>query len=138
MLELLSLDTVGRIVRAVASRLRGAQKIEAKSIGVGQYQHDNPATGVPRSTARSSRANVNTASRGSYVSGIGPGCGSFSSTATRRALSRQAPPSRPEPGLRAERFLRVRGIEPLDNSAVHPESYHVVEKMARASAGRLR
>ena len=135
------------IARRLQDPLAELVKIDPKSIGVGQYQHDVNQAHLKKALDRvvSSSVNrvgvdVNTASAPllSYVAGIGPKLaraivahrdtnGRF---ATRRALL-----SVPRFGSRAFEqctgFLRVHdGSEPLDASAVHPESYHVVEQLA--------
>ena len=135
------------IARRLQDPLAELVKIDPKSIGVGQYQHDVNQAHLKKSLDRvvGSSVNrvgvdVNTASASllSYVAGIGPKLahamvahrdtnGRF---ATRRALL-----SVPRFGSRAFEqcagFLRVHdGSEPLDASAVHPESYSVVEQLA--------
>jgi len=122
-------------------------KIDPKSIGVGQYQHDVDQKGLQRSlddTVLSSvnavGVDLNTASRQllTYVSGLGPQLaqnvvayrdanGPF---ASRRELSK-VPRLGPKAFEQAAGFLRIRGGNtPLDGSAVHPESYHAVSAMA--------
>ncbi len=135
------------IARRLQDPLAELVKIDPKSIGVGQYQHDvNQAylkkalDRVVGSSVNRVGVDVNTASAPllAYVAGIGPKLahaivahrdinGRF---ATRRALL-----SVPRFGSRAFEqcagFLRVHdGPEPLDASAVHPESYYVVEQLA--------
>jgi protein Tex len=123
-------------------------KIDPKSIGVGQYQHDvnqpklrKALDRVVESCVNSVGVDVNTASAPllSYVSGIGETlarnivarrkeAGSFRS---RREL-REVPRLGPKAFEQAAGFLRIRGgANPLDGSAVHPERYDVVEAMAR-------
>ena len=122
-------------------------KIDAKSIGVGQYQHDVDPAKLKSSLDQTVEScvnlvgvNVNTASRHllTYVSGLGPTLaqnivdyrtenGPFRS---RRELLKV-----PRMGAKAFEqcagFLRIpHGKHPLDNSAVHPESYAIVERMA--------
>jgi len=122
-------------------------KIDPKSIGVGQYQHDVDQKGLQRSlddTVLSSvnavGVDLNTASKQllTYVSGLGPQLaqnvvayrdanGPF---ASRRQLSK-VPRLGPKAFEQAAGFLRIRGGDtPLDASAVHPESYHAVSAMA--------
>ena len=149
--ELPDVDLTVRGAVSIARRLQDPLaelvKIDPKSIGVGQYQHDVDQAQLKKTLDRvvSSSVNrvgvdVNTASAAllSYVSGIGPklaraivACreedGRF---ATRGALLRV-----PRFGAKAFEqsagFLRVRdGAEPLDASAVHPESYYIVENIA--------
>ncbi|MBP8696156.1 MAG: RNA-binding transcriptional accessory protein [Syntrophobacterales bacterium] len=123
-------------------------KIDPKAIGVGQYQHDVDQGALRRSLddVVSSCVNavgveVNTASPQllTYVSGLGPQLaanivayrnehGPFD---TREGL-RKVPRLGPKAFEQAAGFLRIRGgVNPLDSSAVHPESYPVVEAMAR-------
>jgi uncharacterized protein len=122
-------------------------KIDAKSIGVGQYQHDvdqtllkNKLDEVVGSCVNAVGVELNTASKQllSYVSGIGPGLaqnivdfrnekGAFKSRKELLNVSRMGE----KVFEQCAGFLRVRnGIHPLDKSAVHPESYYIVEKMA--------
>lgn len=123
-------------------------KIDPKSIGVGQYQHDvdqkklkEALDRIVESCVNLVGVDVNTASKHllKYVSGLGPQLaqnvidhrdehGKF--------RSREELKNVPRMGDRAFEqcagFLRIRnGMNPLDNSAVHPESYLVIEKMAR-------
>ena len=135
------------IGRRLADPLAELVKIDAKSIGVGQYQHDvdqlllkNKLDEVVGSCVNAVGVELNTASKQllSYVSGIGPSLaqniveyrneqGAFKS---RKELLKVARMGEKVFELCAG-FLRVRnGIHPLDKSAVHPESYHIVEKMA--------
>lgn len=123
-------------------------KIDPKSIGVGQYQHDVDQKGlkesldeVVMSCVNAVGVEVNTASRQllTYVSGLGPQlassivayreeCGPFSSRTTLKAVPRLGPKAFEQ----SAGFLRIRdGIDPLDASAVHPESYPIVKAMAR-------
>ena len=135
------------IGRRLADPLAELVKIDPKSIGVGQYQHDvdqqllkNKLDEVVSSCVNAVGVELNTASKQllTYVSGLGP------------ALAQNIVEYRNENGpfrsrkdlLKVPRmgekifeqsagFLRVRnGAHPLDKSAVHPEAYHVVEKMA--------
>jgi len=135
------------IGRRLMDPLAELVKIDPKSIGVGQYQHDVNQTRlkesldqVVESAVNSVGINVNTASKHllTYVSGLGPTLaqnivqyraenGPFHS---RRQLNKV-----PRMGAKAFEqcagFLRIRdGKHPLDNTAVHPESYPVVEQMA--------
>lgn len=136
------------IGRRLMDPLAELVKIDAKSIGVGQYQHDVDQTKLKASLDQTVEScvnlvgvNVNTASKHllTYVSGLGPvlaqnivdyrtQSGAFHS---RRELLKV-----PRMGAKAFEqcagFLRISGAEnPLDNSAVHPESYPIVEKMAK-------
>jgi uncharacterized protein len=123
-------------------------KIDPKAIGVGQYQHDVDQISLKRSLddvdescVNGVGVEVNTASREllAYVSGLGPSLakaivtyrdehGPFVSRQTLRKVPRLGPKAFEQ----AAGFLRIRGAEnPLDTSAVHPESYPVVEAMAK-------
>ncbi len=135
------------IGRRLQDPLAELVKIDPKSIGVGQYQHDvdQPALrraldDVVMSCVNSVGVEVNLASRQllSYVSGLGPQLatnivahrianGPFGS----RAELRKVPRLGPKAFEQAAGFLRIRDASnPLDASAVHPESYPVVEAMA--------
>ena len=136
------------IGRRLMDPLAELVKIDPKSIGVGQYQHDvdqkllkNSLDVVVESAVNRVGVNVNTASKHllTYISGLGPQLaqnlvdyrkehGAFSS---RKELLKV-----PRMGAKAYEqsagFLRIADAKnPLDNSAVHPESYHVVEQMAK-------
>jgi uncharacterized protein len=123
-------------------------KIDPRSIGVGQYQHDvdqsvlkKKLDEVVESCVNLVGVDVNTASKAllSYVSGLGPKLaeaivkyrnehGQFRS----RQDLRRVPRLGPKAFEQAAGFLRIReGDNPLDSSAVHPESYPIVEAMAR-------
>jgi protein Tex len=135
------------IGRRLQDPLAELVKIDPKSIGVGQYQHDvdqpllkKGLDTVVESCVNSVGVEVNTASRQllTYVSGLGPMLagnivafrnenGPFVS----RAQLRKVPRLGPKAFEQCAGFLRVRGGEnPLDASAVHPESYKIVDKMA--------
>ena len=136
------------IGRRLMDPLAELVKIDPKSLGVGQYQHDvdqgllkEKLDNTVESCVNSVGVNLNTASSYllSYVSGIGP------------ALAENIVEYRSENGAYTSRkqllkvkrlgdkvfeqcagFLRISDAEnPLDNSAVHPEAYHIVDKMAR-------
>ena len=136
------------IGRRLMDPLAELVKIDAKSIGVGQYQHDVDQTALKKSLdttvescVNSVGVNLNTASRHllTYVSGLGPTLaqnivdyraenGAFTS---RKQLMKV-----PRMGAKAFEqcagFLRIPDAKnPLDNSAVHPESYAVVEHIAK-------
>ena len=136
------------IGRRLIDPLAELVKIDPKSIGVGQYQHDVDQSKLKASLDQTVEScvnlvgvNVNTASKHllTYVSGLGAALaqnivdyrtenGAFRS---RRELLKV-----PRMGAKAFEqcagFLRIPGAEnPLDNSAVHPESYSVVERMAK-------
>ncbi|OPY63562.1 MAG: hypothetical protein A4E62_02937 [Syntrophorhabdus sp. PtaU1.Bin002] len=136
------------IGRRLMDPLAELVKIDPKSIGVGQYQHDVDQQALRKSLddvviscVNGVGVEVNTASKEllGYVSGLGPGLakaivgyrnehGPFSS----REQLKKVPRLGPKAFVQAAGFLRVRGSEnPLDTSAVHPESYPVVEAMAR-------
>lgn len=136
------------IGRRLKDPLAELVKIDPKSIGVGQYQHDvNPKflkeslDGVVESCVNQVGVELNTASKHllGYVSGLGPTLaqnivdyrtanGKFS---TREEL-KKVPRLGGKAFEQAAGFLRIHGAKnPLDNSAVHPESYHIVTKMAK-------
>jgi uncharacterized protein len=135
------------IGRRLADPLAELVKIDPKSIGVGQYQHDvdqthlkNKLDDVVGSCVNTVGVELNTASKQllSYVSGIGPTLaqnivdyrnekGAFKS---RKSLM-EVPRMGEKVFEQCAGFLRIRnGAHPLDKSSVHPESYHLVEKMA--------
>ena len=136
------------IGRRLMDPLAELVKIDAKSIGVGQYQHDvdqdnlkDELDHVVTSVVNKVGVNLNTASKHllSYVSGIGP---KLAKSITNYRRENKSFRSRKElmkvGGLGAKAFeqsagfLRIPGAEnPLDNSAVHPESYSIVSKMAK-------
>ncbi len=136
------------IGRRLMDPLAELVKIDPKSIGVGQYQHDVDQTRlqasldeVVMSCVNAVGVEVNTASPHllTYVSGIGPKMaqnivdhrtenGPFRSRAELLKVKRMGEKAFEQ----AAGFLRIRGAaNPLDSSAVHPESYHIVERMAR-------
>ena len=135
------------IGRRLADPLAELVKIDAKSIGVGQYQHDVDQTKlkssldiVVTSCVNSIGVNINTASTSllSYVSGIGPKLAE-SIVAYRTAQggfkTRSEIKKVPRLGAKAFEqsggFLRIKnGINQLDNSSVHPERYALIKKMA--------
>jgi uncharacterized protein len=136
------------IGRRLQDPLAELVKIDAKSIGVGQYQHDVDQSKlnkeldiVVENCVNSVGVNINTASHSllSYVSGIGPKLaenivsyrsdnGSFTSRKDIKKVARLG-------GKAFEQgagFLRIKdGKNPLDDSAVHPESYPIVQQMAK-------
>jgi uncharacterized protein len=135
------------IGRRLMDPLAELVKIDPKSIGVGQYQHDvdqsslkNSLDEVVESCVNLVGVNVNTASKHllTYVSGLGPvlaGNVVTYRTETGGFDSRESLRKVPRMGEKAFEqcagFLRIEGAaNPLDNSAVHPESYHIVERMA--------
>ena len=136
------------IGRRLMDPLAELVKIDPKSIGVGQYQHDVDQTKLKQqldqtvmSCVNSVGVNLNTASQHllQYVSGLGPALaknivdyrkenGAFTS----RAQLKKVPRLGPAAFEQCAGFLRIPGAKnPLDNSAVHPERYAVVEQMAR-------
>lgn len=136
------------IGRRLMDPLAELVKIDPKSIGVGQYQHDVDQTKLKRqldqtveSCVNQVGVNLNTASSHllQYVSGVGPILaknivdyrrenGAFTS----RAQLKKVPRLGPSAYLQCAGFLRIPNAKnPLDNSAVHPESYAIVEQMAR-------
>jgi uncharacterized protein len=136
------------IGRRLMDPLAELVKIDPKSIGVGQYQHDvdqgalkNSLDDVVVSCVNRVGVEVNTASKQllTYVSGLGPQLakgiveyrnehGPFQS----REILKQVPRLGPKAFEQAAGFLRIRnGENPLDRSAVHPESYPIVDAMAR-------
>jgi protein Tex len=135
------------IGRRLMDPLAELVKIDPKSIGVGQYQHDVNQTALKESLDRSVEScvnlvgiNLNTASKHllTYVSGLGPTLAQniVNFRAENGAFkSRQQLKKVPRLGDKAFEqcagFLRVRdAVNPLDNTGVHPESYPIVEKMA--------
>lgn len=135
------------IGRRLMDPLAELVKVDPKSIGVGQYQHDVNQTQLQKSLQETVEScvnqvgvEVNTASKEllSYVSGVGPALaknivdyrdqhGPFQF----RESLRKVPRFGSKAFEQAAGFLRIREAEnPLDSSAVHPESYHIVDKMA--------
>ncbi|MDR2955191.1 MAG: RNA-binding transcriptional accessory protein [Prevotella sp.] len=136
------------IGRRLMDPLAELVKIDPKSIGVGQYQHDVDQTKLKKSLDLTVEScvnlvgvNVNTASKHllTYVSGLGPTLaqnivdyraehGAFKS----RKELKKVPRMGEKAFEQCAGFLRIAGAEnPLDNSAVHPESYYIVEQMAK-------
>jgi len=136
------------IGRRLMDPLAELVKIDPKSIGVGQYQHDvdqqklqNSLDEVVMSCVNGVGVEVNTASKHllTYVSGLGPQLGQnivdyraengpFKSRSELMKVKRMGAKAFEQ----SAGFLRIRNAEnPLDSSAVHPESYHVVERMAK-------
>ena len=136
------------IGRRLSDPLAELVKIDPKSIGVGQYQHDVDQTKLQSaldstvmSCVNSVGININTASKSllSYVSGIGEKMaenivayrtenGPFED----RKQLKKVPRLGEKAYQQAAAFIRIRdGKNPLDNSAVHPEAYPIVEKMAK-------
>src|SRR5690606_9266207 len=136
------------IGRRLADPLAELVKIDAKSIGVGQYQHDvdqnllkNSLDTVVESCVNTVGVNINTASVPllSYVSGIGPKLaenivayrnenGAF----TNRNEIKKVPRLGEKAFEQGAAFLRIRQAKnPLDDSAVHPERYQLVKQMAK-------
>jgi uncharacterized protein len=136
------------IGRRLSDPLAELVKIDAKSIGVGQYQHDVDQTKLKEELdtvvvrcVNSVGININTASKSllSYVSGIGEKMaenivafrtenGPFED----RKQLKKVPRLGEKAYQQAAAFIRIKdGKNPLDNSAVHPETYAIVEKMAK-------
>ena len=136
------------IGRRLMDPLAELVKIDPKSIGVGQYQHDVDQSKLKESLDRVVEScvnrvgvNVNTASKYllTYVSGLGPTLaenvvtyikenGAFRSRGELKKVKRMGEKAFEQ----CAGFLRIEGAEnPLDNSSVHPESYAVVERMAK-------
>ena len=136
------------IGRRLMDPLAELVKIDPKSIGVGQYQHDVDQSKLKKSLDQTVEScvnlvgvNLNTASQHllTYVSGLGPTLakniveyrkanGAFVSRAQLKKVARLGPSAFEQ----CAGFLRIPGARnPLDNSAVHPESYHIVEQMAK-------
>lgn len=136
------------IGRRLMDPLAELVKIDPKSIGVGQYQHDVDQTKLKHSLDQTVEScvnlvgvNLNTASQHllTYVSGLGPTLakniveyrrenGAFTS----RAQLKKVPRLGPAAYQQCAGFLRIPNAKnPLDNSAVHPESYPIVEQMAK-------
>ena len=136
------------IGRRLQDPLAELVKIEAKSIGVGQYQHDvdqnklqKQLNVVVENCVNAVGVNINTASVSllSYVSGIGPKLaenivnyrtehGAYTSRNTIKKVPRLGAKSFEQGAA----FLRIKaGKNPLDDSSVHPESYKIAEKMAK-------
>lgn len=135
------------IGRRLMDPLAELVKIDPKSLGVGQYQHDVDQNLLREKLdntviicVNSVGVNLNTASPYllSYVSGIGPSLASnivaYRSTIggfTSRAQLRDVPKLGPKAFEQCAGFLRIHNAaNPLDNSAVHPECYHIVDRMA--------
>ena len=139
------------IGRRLMDPLAELVKIDPKNLGIGQYQHDvdqallkEKLDNTVESCVNAVGVNLNTASPYllAYVAGIGPALaenivayraesGGFRS----RAELKKVPRLGPKAFEQCAGFLRIRGAEnPLDNSAVHPESYGIVDRMA-ASLG---
>ncbi len=144
----LTLRSAVSIARRLQDPLAELVKIEPKAIGVGQYQHDMPQKqleaaldGVVESCVNSVGADLNTASPAllSHISGLGSTVcknivafreenGSFES----RAQLKKVPKLGPKAFEQCAGFLRVPGgKEPLDNTAVHPESYKAAKALLK-------
>lgn len=136
------------IGRRLMDPLAELVKIDPKSIGVGQYQHDVDQSKLKHSLDQTVMScvnqvgvNLNTASLHllTYVSGLGPALarniidyrrehGAFTSRAQLKKVKRLGDTAYQQ----CAGFLRIPDAKnPLDNSAVHPESYHIVEQMAK-------
>ncbi len=135
------------IGRRLIDPLSELVKIDPKSIGVGQYQHDVDQVMLSKnldetvvSCVNAVGVDLNTAGKQllSYVSGIGPSIaeniiahrkenGNFTNRKQLLKVKRLGPKAYEQ----AAGFLRIDGHEILDNSSVHPESYYIVERMAK-------
>ncbi len=136
------------IGRRLADPLAELVKIDAKSIGVGQYQHDVDQTKLKQSLdivvercVNKIGVNINTASESllSYVSGIGPKLaenivayrdknGAFTTRKQIKKVARLGDKAFEQ----GAGFLRIKNAKnPLDDSAVHPESYAIIDRMAK-------
>lgn len=143
------------IGRRLMDPLAELVKIDPKSIGVGQYQHDvdqtmlkNSLDTVVMSCVNSVGVNLNTASQHllTYISGLGPALakniveyrrtnGAFTSRAQLKKVPRLGPAAYEQ----CAGFLRIPGAKnPLDNTAVHPERYALVETMAKDNGVTVR
>ena len=137
------------IGRRLSDPLAELVKIDPKSIGVGQYQHDVDQTKLKEELdtvvvrcVNSVGININTASKSllSYVSGIGEKMAenivayrSENGPFENRKELKKVPRLGDKAYQQAAAFIRIKdGKNPLDNSAVHPEAYPIVEKMAAA------
>lgn len=142
------------IGRRLMDPLAELVKIDPKSIGVGQYQHDVDQTQLKKSLDQTVEnavnrvgVNLNTASKHllTYVSGLGPQLaqnivdyraenGAFNN----RTELKKVPKLGAKTFEQCAGFLRITGGDnPLDNSAVHPESYTIVQKMAKDSGKKM-
>ncbi|QQS50670.1 MAG: RNA-binding transcriptional accessory protein [Bacteroidota bacterium] len=142
------------IGRRLMDPLAELVKIDPKSIGVGQYQHDvdqvklkESLDQVVESCVNAVGVELNTASKHllTYVSGLGPQLaqniveyrkenGPFQSRTDLKKVPRLGPKAYEQ----AAGFLRIRGAKnPLDNSAVHPESYGIVDLMAKDLGAKI-
>lgn len=145
------LDVTVRGAISIAHRLQDPLaelvKLDPKSIGVGQYQHDVNQKLLQKGLEREVESCVNSvgvdlnmasASLLAYVAGIGPKLAEriveyrdANGRFDRRTALLKVPKLGAKAFEQAAGFMRIRdGAEPLDNSAVHPESYHVVQRMA--------
>ncbi|MFC0875065.1 Tex family protein [Saccharicrinis sp. FJH2] len=136
------------IGRRLMDPLAELVKIEPKAIGVGQYQHDvdqnelkKSLDMVVESCVNHVGVNLNTASKHllSYVSGLGPKVAeSVTDYRKDNGVFKSREDIKKVPGLGDKTFTQCAGflripdaVNPLDNSAVHPESYHIATAMAR-------
>ena len=135
------------IGRRLSDPLAELVKIDPKSIGVGQYQHDVDQSKLKDELdivvvrcVNSVGVNLNTASKHllAYVSGIGEKLAaniveyrSENGAFTERKQLKKVPRLGEKAFEQSAAFVRVIGKNPLDNSAVHPEAYAIVEKMAK-------
>ena len=156
--ELPALDVSLRGAVSIARRLQDPLaelvKIDPKSIGVGQYQHDIPEPVLSRALdtvvedcVNAVGVDVNTASVPllTRVSGVGPALAEgivahrdANGPYPARMALKEVPRLGPKAFELCAGFLRVRGGDPLDASAVHPESYPVVHRIVTATGGDVR
>ena len=151
-----SLRSAVSIARRMQDPLAELVKIDPKAIGVGQYQHDlkqaeleNALSGVVESCVSGVGVDVETASPQllEHVAGIGPALAANivayrdENGITSRAQLKKVPKLGPKAFEQCAGFLRVRGANPLDATAVHPESYPAAKALLAAlgyEAGALK
>ncbi len=137
------------IGRRLMDPLAELVKIDPKSIGVGQYQHDvdqtelkNGLDFIVESCVNKVGVDLNTASESllGYVSGIGPALAAnivayrtANGAFVNRSELKKVPRLGPKAFEQSAGFLRVQGKEPLDNTGIHPESYHIARSIASAT-----
>lgn len=143
------------IARRVQDPMAELVKIDPKSIGVGMYQHDvdqgelsKTLTGVVEDVVNRVGVDLNTASPAllAYISGIGPKLSERivahrdeHGTFTSRAEIRKVPGMGPKAFEQSAGFLRIRaGKEPLDASAIHPESYPIAKEVLKKAKINLK
>ena len=149
-----SLRSAVSIARRLQDPLAELVKIEPKAIGVGQYQHDMPQTrlaesldGVVENCVNSVGVDLNTASAQllARVSGLGPALAKNivsyreeNGIFTCRSTLKKVPKLGPKAFEQCAGFLRIHESKnPLDNTAVHPESYDVAKELLKLIKGLL-